>query len=51
MGGIEPDLAGFTIEEVDDLVGYAVAYLIGMPLGNRFTREDVVLARHRNSPA
>ena len=40
---------GFAIEQVDYLIGYAVAYLVRMSLGNRFAGEKIVLPRHSQS--
>ena len=37
----------FGIEQVDDLVGDAVADLVGVTLGNRFARELIIPAHHQ----
>ena len=33
-------------QEVDDLVGYPIAHLVGMSLGHRLTGELIILSRH-----
>ena len=49
--GIEPGLRAFAEEQIDDLVGNAVADLVGMAFGNRFAGELIILPGHsRNLP-
>ena len=44
--GIDAGLRTLTEEQVDDLVGDAVADLVGMSFRHGFTREEVIRARH-----
>ncbi len=39
--GVDAGLRAFPEEQIDDLVGDAIAHLVGMPLRNRFTREQI----------
>lgn len=43
---VHAGLLGLAIDQIDDLVGDAVANLVGMTLGNGFRGEEVVLPRH-----
>jgi hypothetical protein len=39
---IDAGLAGFLVDQIDDLVGDAVADLVRMTFGNRFAGEEIV---------
>ena len=43
---IDAGLGAFAIEEVDDLIGDAVAYLVGMAFGNGLAGEEKGFACH-----
>ena len=45
--GVDARARAFAEEQIDDLVGDAVADLVGMALGNRLAGEQVILSGHR----
>ena len=45
--GIDTRTRAFAEVQVDDLVGDAVAHLVGLALGNRFAGELIILSGHR----
>ena len=44
--GVKALIQRLAIEQIHDFVGYPVANLVRMALGNRFTGENEILARH-----
>ena len=48
LAGVHAGLLGFAEDQVDDLVGDAVADLVRMALGNRFRSEEIGLPHGRN---
>ena len=46
LPGVHAGLLGLAIDQIDDLVGDAVANLVRMAFGNGFAGEQVILARH-----
>ena len=46
LPGIDAGLRPFAEKQIDDLVGNAVANLVGMPLRHRFTGKEIRLSRH-----
>ena len=49
--GVEPGLGAFREEQVDHLVGDAVADLVGVPFGHGLAGEQVVLTGHAAPPS
>jgi hypothetical protein len=46
LPGVKAGLAGLLVDKIDNLVGDAVAHLVGVTFGNRFAGEEVILSRH-----
>ena len=44
--GVHAGLLGLAVDQIDDLVGDAVADLVGMAFGNGFGGEEIILPRH-----